>query len=90
MKEKTIHVKPYDHDAADEIFSVLFYGTDKEQENGMLEIPAASYQLVVSALELIRWDVYGEDYKIIRQAMGIVENLRDVQKRREWERRFAE
>ena len=90
MKEKTIHVKPYDRDAADEVFSVMFYGTNIERPDGLMEIPAASYQLVVSALELIRWDVYGENYKIIRQAMGIVENLRDVQKRREWERRFAE
>lgn len=90
MKEKTIHVKPYDYDVADDVFSVLFYGTDKEQENGMLEIPAASYQLVVSALELIRWDVDGEDYLTIRKALGIAEGLRDRQKRREWERRIAE
>ena len=87
MKEATITVKPYDRDAADEVFSVLFYGTEIETEEGLRELPAASYQLVVSALELIRWDVNGEDYKTITKAIGIVAGLRDKQKMREWKRR---
>ena len=87
MKEATLTVKPYDRDAADEVFSVLFYGSEIETEEGLRELPAASYQLVVSALELIRWDVNGEDYKTITKAMGIVAGLRDKQKMREWKRR---
>lgn len=87
MKEATLTVKPYDRDAADEVFSVLFYGSEIETEEGLRELPAASYQLVVSALELIRWDVSGDDYKTITKAMGIVAGLRDKQKMLEWKRR---
>lgn len=89
LKEKTLTIKPYDHDVADDVYSVLFYGSDKETEEGLMEIPAASYQIVVSALELMRWEVRGGDREVLRQATGIVEYLRDRQKNREWKRKEA-
>jgi len=87
MKEKTVTLKPYDREVADDVFSVLFNGTDFDTEDGLLEIPAASYQLVVSALEMIRWEVRGADKEILKKATGIAEMLRDRQKMREWKRR---
>ena len=81
----TIELKAYDRKCADKVFSELFYnGLDRE--DGLIEIPAASIQLVVSALELLTWDVYGENRAVIRTAIAICENLRDQQKRREWNR----
>lgn len=85
-KSKIVTLKPYDYDVADDVFSVLFYGSDKETEDGYREIPAASYQLVVSALELFRWEVIGSNYDTLRKATAIVEMLRDKQKVREWKR----
>ena len=78
-------VKPYDYDVADALFPVLFR-TNAEREDGLTEIPAASYQMIVSALELIRWEVRGGDREIIRQATGIIAGLRDIQKNRERKR----
>lgn len=83
--DKTMTVKPYDYDVADDLFSVLFR-TNNEREDGLTEIPAASLQMVVSALELIRWEVRGGDREIIRQAEGIISGLRDIQKNRERKR----
>ena len=85
LKEKTMTVKPYDYDAADEIFSILFR-TNNEREDGLTEIPAASLQMIVSALELIQWEVTGQDREIIKHAEGIVSRLRDIQKNRERKR----
>ena len=80
-----MEVKAYNNEAAEKVFSELFCnGLDRE--DGLKEIPAASLQLVVSALEYIAWDVYGESRAIIRTAKAIVENLRDQQKMREWRR----
>lgn len=80
--ELNMELKPYDYDVADEVFSSLFTkGLDRG--DGLIEIPAASLQLVVSALEYIAWDVYGENRAIVKTATAIVENLRDAQKRRE-------
>ena len=78
-------VKPYDYDVADALFPILFR-TNTEREDGLTEIPAASYQMIVSALELIRWEVRGWDREIIRQATGIIAGLRDIQKNRERKR----
>ena len=86
--EKTMLVKPYDRDAADDVFSCLFCRTGHSTEQGLEEIPSASYQLVVSALELMRWELSGTDRETILRATGIVENLRDMQKSREWKRRM--
>ena len=82
---KTIELKAYDRDCADAVFSELFYnGLDRE--DGLKEIPSASLQLVVSALELIRWELSGQDYATLKYAAGIIEGLRDQQKMREWNR----
>ena len=90
MKEKQVTLKPYDHEVQNDVYDVLFCGTDHETEQGFTEIPAASYQLIVSALELIRWDAETqEDRDIIRKATGLVERYRDQQKRREWKRKQA-
>lgn len=87
MKEKLINLAPYDADAADDVFSVLFMGSDMETENGLQEIPAASYQLLASGLELVLWELTGADRLAVKQAIGIVAGLRDMQKLREWNRK---
>lgn len=84
LKEKLI---PYDREVAEDVFSKMFNTGAYDTEEGLMEIPAASYQLVVSALELMRWEVHGEQHDIINRAIGIVEGLRDKQKMREWNRR---
>ena len=83
--DKTMTVKPYDYDVVDDLFPVLFI-TNNTREDGLTEIPAASLQMVVSALELIRWEGRGGDREIIRQAEGIIAGLRDIQKNRERKR----
>lgn len=85
-----MELKAYDHNCADEVFSELFTkGLDRE--DGLKEIPSASLQLVVSALEYIRWDGRNANERdAILKAIGIVERLRDEQKMREWRRRHAE
>lgn len=85
-KEINLIVKPYDDDVAQEVFQALFRGSDHATEDGLMEIPADSYQLVVSALELIQYDVTGELRQTIKDAIYIVERLRDTQKIREWKR----
>lgn len=87
MKEKTVTLRPYDADVAGDVFSVLFNGIEYETEEKLMELPSASYQLVISALELIRWDVSGLDNQIIKNATVIVRDLRDKQKVREWKRK---
>lgn len=84
--KKSIVIKPYNYDVEGEILSALFYNTGYETEEGWTEIPAASYQLVASALELIKWETHGETYQILKEAIGIVKHLRDIQKLREWNR----
>lgn len=86
MKEVNITLRPYDREVSEEVFSCLFNHIDYETETGLMEIPSASYQLIVSALEAVRWDCKGEDREIIKRATGIVERLRDKQKMREWNR----
>lgn len=87
--EKTITLKPYDREVSEDVFSVLFNNIENSTEDGLMELPSASYQLVVSALESIRWDVRGDDRDTIKKAIGIVEGLRDKQKTREWRRKYA-
>ena len=90
MKEfKTATIKPYDFHSADKAFEVLFT-QGLAQGNGLKEIPADSYQLVVAALEYILWDVTGEDHTTIKKAVSICQRLRDQQKRREWKRKVKE
>ena len=88
MKEMNVTLKPYDSDVADNVYSVLFYGSDKSTEDGLMEIPAASYQLVVSALELMLWEVGKPDEReAFKKTIGIVAGLMETQKDREWKRR---
>ena len=84
-----IELKPYDKETAYTVFNALFCN-GIEREDGLTEIPSASLQLVVSALEYILWDVSGEDRITIKKAVGITDWLRDQQKMREWERRTAQ
>lgn len=83
-----IALSPFDYDVTDRVFAELFLEGCKsnDRDDGLTEIPAASYQLVVSALEAIRWELSGDDYTTLRKATAIVERLRDMQKRREWKR----
>lgn len=87
-KENNVFVAPYDYNAADELYDILFNGAQFSTEGGNKEIPAASYQLLVSGLEAASWDAKDrEDFKKIREAVAVVQRLRDEQKRREWKRR---
>ena len=84
MKEKTVTLRPYDADVVDDVFSVLFYGSDVETEDGLRELPADSYQLVISALDLIAWECKCEDeHNTIKEATRIIRRFRDKQKLRE-------
>lgn len=88
MKEMNVTLKPYDRDVANNVYSVLFYGSDKSTEDGLMEIPTASYQLVVSALELMLWEVRKPDEReAFKKTIGIVAGLMETQKDREWKRR---
>ena len=78
-----IDVKAYDHDAVDNIIHELFWSKDiKTDENrGLIEIPAASYQLIVIGLKCAAWMPDNrEDREIIRKACHLIEDLRDKQK----------
>lgn len=89
---KTIELKPYDFHVTDAVFDELFTkGLDRE--DGLKEIPADSYQLVVSALEYIRWDVpptFRKERDAINYAISIVEELRNKQQRVELDRKRKE
>lgn len=80
-----VELKPYDEEVQDAVFRELFC-KGRDREDGLKEIPAESYQLVVSALEWIRWECSGDDREVLLQATGIVKNLRNEQKIREWRR----
>ena len=89
MKEKTVTLRPYDADVVDDVFSVLFYGSDVETEDGLRELPAYSYQLVISALDLIAWECkFGDERDTVNKAASILRGLRDKQKLRERARHF--
>lgn len=85
--EKTITLKPYDDNVADAVFNVLFTDTGYGREDHLTEIPSASYQLVVSAMECILWELdEKEERNAIIKARNIVELLMDEQKVRELKR----
>ena len=88
MKETTITLKPYNYDCADDVYDTLFYNVSEyATEDGWFEIPAASYQIIVSALELFLWEAKtSEDREVLKNAVMLVERLRDKQKTREWKR----
>lgn len=89
MKELTVTLKPYDYDIQDKVFSTLFCNV-ADRDDGLTEVPAASYQLVVSALEYILWELsVSKDRETVKRAREIVEGLRDRQKCREWDRKRA-
>ena len=78
-----IDVKAYDYDAVDNIIHELFWSKDiKTDENrGLIEIPAASYQLIISGLKCAAWmSDNREDRETIRKACHLIEDLRDEQK----------
>lgn len=84
--EKTVTLRPYDREAAEDVFHYVF-ASGIDGENGLKECPAAALQLLVSALEYIRWDVHDQaGRQALKQTIGIVEGLRDQQQRREWNR----
>lgn len=83
MYEETITLKPYDDDVQNSVFHALFCSSSYSTETGLREIPADSYQLVVSALDLIRWEARGEDRETLKHAIAIVSRFRDQQKLRE-------
>ena len=88
--EEMMIVRPYDYDVADDVFRILFMITEHTREDGLEELPAASYQLVVSALEAVRWELHGEERENMSKAIATVERLRDEQKKREWKRERSE
>ena len=78
-----IDIKPYDYDAIDDIFQELFYSKDIKEDNtrGLIEIPAASYQLIASGLKQAAWMAESkEDREIIKRACALIETMRDKQK----------
>ena len=83
---KIEEIKPYDYDVAEAVFTALFK-THNETTDDLTEIPAASYQLVKSALEWMAWEVTGQDREDIKAAMYVVERLRDKQKMCEFKRK---
>ena len=83
---KIEEVKPYDYDVADAVFVALFR-THTSTEDDLTEIPAASYQLVQSALEYMAWEATGQDREDIKAAMYAVEKLCYKQKMREFKRK---
>lgn len=84
----TIELKPYDFHVTDAVYSHLFYVDQYETEDGLFEIPADSYQLVISALELIRWEVRGEeDREAFYRVESVLSHLERGQRQREWKRK---
>lgn len=86
--EKTMVVKPYDSKVVEDLTTILLWKDMESREDGLMEIPAATYQLGVNILEAVKWEVTGEDNKTIKKALGILEHLREEQKwSREWKRK---
>ena len=86
MRTKEVELRPFDEDVAEDVFQILFCTSEYDRGDGMYEIPAASYQLVLSALELIQWETKGANREAIKQARAVIAFLRDVQKGRELNR----
>ena len=95
--EKTMTVKPYDHDVVDELTAILLWPElfKDIRGDGLMDIPAATLQLGINILESAKYymadltenlDKRKEYRETMSKAIGIMEDLRDVQKRREWKR----
>ena len=93
--EKTMVVKPYDRDVVDELTTVLMWKDMVDRGDGYMDIPAATIQLGINILESAKYymaeltedlDKRREYREAMYKAIGIMEDLRDVQKRREWKR----
>ena len=80
----------YDEDFSEAVYRTLFCENDKKTEAGLMEIPAGGYQLIVSALESLCWEVDGHDRDTLKEAVSVVTKLRDRQKVREWKRERKE
>ena len=93
--EKTMVVKPYDRNVVEELTTVLLWKDMKDRGDGYMDVPAATLQLGINILESARYymsdltenlDKRREYRESMSKAIGIMENLRDVQKIREWTR----
>lgn len=94
--EKTMVVKPYDYDVVDDLTSILMWKDMQDRGDGIMDIPAATLQLGINILENAKYYVADltEDLnkrasmrEAILKAVGIMENIRDTQKTREWKRK---
>ena len=78
----TTELRPYDHFCVEDITHELFHGKDlHETEDGLIEIPADSYQLILNGLSEARWFTHGSDRDILLAATSVIARLRDQQKR---------
>ena len=93
--EKTMVVKPYDRNVVEDLTTILLWKDMESREDGLMEIPAATYQLGINILESAKYymsdltenlDRRKEYRETMYKAIEIMEDLRDVQKRREWKR----
>lgn len=93
--EKTMTVKPYDRNVVDELTTILLWKDMKDRGDGIMDIPAATIQLGINILESAKYymadltdnlEKRREYREAMYKAIGIMEDLRDVQKRREWKR----
>lgn len=93
--EKTMLVKPYDRTVVEELTTVLLWKDMKDRGDGLMDIPAATIQLGINILEIAKYymsdltdnlEKRREYREAMYKAIGIMEDLRDVQKRREWKR----
>ena len=93
--EKTMTVKPYDRNVVDELTTILLWKDMKDRGDGLMDIPAATIQLGINILEIAKYymsdltdnlEKRREYREAMYKAIGIMEDLRDVQKRREWKR----
>lgn len=93
--EKTMTVKPYDRNVVDELTTILLWKDMKDRGDGLMDIPAATIQLGINILESAKYymsdltenlDRRKEYRETMYKAIEIMEDLRDVQKRREWKR----
>lgn len=93
--EKTMTVKPYDRNVVDELTTILLWKDMVDRGDGYMDVPAATLQLGINILESAKYymadltedlDKRREYREAMYKAIGIMEDLRDVQKRREWKR----
>lgn len=93
--EKTMLVKPYDHDVVDELTTVLMWKDMVDRGDGLMDIPAATLQLGINILESAKYymadltenlDKRREYREAMLKAIIIMERLRDLQKIRERKR----